>query len=109
MRPPRSTPKRNTILIVVEDEDMTLLNARTLQSTEAMIHELATNRTTTRLRMHRQMMDVTTPAIMAAKNRADHRPTGRRDETHSRIPAQVGLDARWRICLAQTDTLALLP
>lgn len=55
------------------------------------------------------MMDVAASAVMATKDCADHGTSGRCDETHPGIPVQVGLDARWRICLAQTDALALLP
>ena len=59
--------------------------------------------------MDRQVVDIASPSIVSAKNRANDRSIACGDETHSRISVQVGPDVLSGIRLAETNALAFLP
>jgi hypothetical protein len=72
-------PEANPALIEFQNEDVALHNAFTTQKRECFMNQPASDALPSMVLPHRQMVHVTSTAIMAAQNRSNHLSIAFRD------------------------------
>jgi len=104
-RPPEQVAK----LVGPENEDMTLENARLAKACQTLLDQRATNSSASLRGGHRQVMDVTPPAVMSAKRCAYETAVSDCDPAESGVASQEACQVLGGVRLAQLDPVGLRP
>jgi hypothetical protein len=90
--PPNRLPKGNTIRVAVENEDMRLLYPRFFKGVNTRFYEPPCYTLPTPNCINRQMVNVTSPAVMATQYRSDSAAFNRGNKAHSRVSVKIRLN-----------------
>ena len=90
--PPNRLPKGNTIRVAVENEDMRLLYPRFFKGAKTRFYEAPRHTLPAPSGIDRQMVNVTSPAVMAAQYRADSAAVCLGNKAHSRVSVKIRLN-----------------
>jgi hypothetical protein len=102
-------PKLHTRRVVREDEDVAPLNAGLSEFRQTGIYELPADAATPVTFQHRQMMQVTAPAVVTAQHGADDSAILFRNKAEARVAPQKRRYGRARVGFVQPHALGALP
>src|SRR5579859_1076078 len=102
-------PEFHAGCIVGEDEDVAFLNAGLAEFRQTGMDQLPTNALLTVPPGHRQMMQITAPAIVTAEHGANEATVLFSNKTETRIASQIRRDGRTRVGFVQPHTLSPPP
>jgi hypothetical protein len=107
--PTGPSPKSAATIIISRDQDNGALNTRRAQSAQTFVNQTPAQSMPSPIGMHRQMINMTAPAVMTAKNNGHDCVIRNRDVTQAGIFLDKERNFFSGITLANFDSVRLLP
>src|SRR5271165_5459372 len=108
-RPPATAPKPLPRFVVSIEENVAFENSQGSQRPKALFDHLPCQATTSILGQDRQVIQITTPTIVTAKDGSYQPRTVSGDQVQARIPIQVGPKLIGSVGLVQPHAACLAP